>query len=233
MPADVTALLGLRKPPIAVGYFDAPPPGLPRWSGGSVPAGCVFWQKAWDGASFYTVPTDHHNCAVGSYTHTLALPAERAQELEATVGFMVQSRYLDLAEVPGIPTLATSPGVVAYGPVDAGAFPPTVVLVAARPAQAMLLYEAALKAGAGNPLLNVLGRPGCGVLPLAVNGQTSALSFGCRGNRAFTGLPDEELYVAVPGERWAAVVARLAETIAANQVMGEYYRAKLTATQPG
>lgn len=231
--SDVVALLGLRKSPIAIGYFDELPPGVPRWSGGSVPAGCMFWQRAWDGAAFYTVPADHHNCAVGAYTHNMPLPAERAQELEATVGFMVQNKYLDMAEVPGIPTMAKSPAVVAYAPVDAGAFPPTVVLVAAKPAQAMLLYEAALKAGAGNPLLNVLGRPGCGVLPLAANGQTSALSFGCKGNRTFTGLPDEELYVAVPGDRWDAVVARLAETIRANQAMGGYYEGKLTATQPG
>jgi uncharacterized protein (DUF169 family) len=234
MPAaDVTALLGLRKPPIAVGYFSTPPAGLARWSGGPVPAGCMFWQKAWDGAAFYTVPADHHNCAVGAYTHRIPLPAERAHELEDTVGFMVRNQYLDMAEVPGIPTLETSPAVVAYAPVAAGAFPPSVVLVAARPAQAMLLYEAALKAGAGDPLLNVLGRPGCGVLPLAVGGQTAALSFGCRGNRTFTGLPDEELYVAVPGDKWDAVVARLAETIAANQAMGGYYEGKLTATQPG
>jgi uncharacterized protein (DUF169 family) len=229
----VQELLGLRRPPIAVGYFDAPPAGLPRWRGAPVPAGCMFWQKAWDGAAFYTVPADHHGCAVGAYTHNLPLPPERAHELEGTVGFMVRNRYLDLAEVPGIPTLPRSPGVVAYGPVDAGAFPPSVVLVAANPAQAMLLYEAALKAGAGNPLLNVLGRPGCGVLPLAVNGQSSALSFGCKGNRTFTGLPDQELYVAVPGDRWDAVVARLAETVDANSAMGGYYQEKLTATQPG
>ena len=133
--------------------------------------------------------------------------------------------------MPGIPTLDASPAVVAYGPV--GAFPAAVVLVAATPAQAMLLYEAALKAGAGNPLLNVLGRPGCGVLPLAMNGQTSALSFGCKGNRVFTGLPDEELYRAVPSDKWDAVVACLTETVAANEAMGEHYAEKLTATQPG
>jgi uncharacterized protein (DUF169 family) len=231
--SDVSKLLGLRRRPIAIGYFDTPPAGVPRWSGGSVPAGCMFWQKAWDGAAFYTVQADHHNCAVGAYTHSIPLAPERAAELEQTVGFMVENKYLDMAEVPGIPTLPTSPAVVAYGPIDQGAFVPTVVLVAATPAQAMLLYEAALKAGAGNPLLNVLGRPGCGVLPLAINGQTSALSFGCRGNRTFTGLPDEELYVAVPGDRWNAVVARLAETLAANQAMGGYYDQKLAATQPG
>jgi len=230
---DIVNLLGLRRPPIAIGFFDSPPPGVPRWSGGSLPAGCMFWQKAWDGASFYTVPADHHGCAVGSYTHSLPLPAERAQELQQTVAFMVQNRYLDMAEVPGIPTLKRTPGVVAYGLVGAAGFAPAVVLVAAKPAQAMLLYEAALKAGAANPLPNVLGRPGCGVLPLAFNGDVSALSFGCKGNRTFTGLPDDELYVAVPGDRWDGVVQALAETVHANRAMGSYYDSRLATTLPG
>ncbi len=198
-----------------------------------MPAGCAFWQKAWDGQAFYTLPADHYNCAVGAYTHGLTLPVERALELHDTIGLMVQHRYLDPAEVPGIPTLEPRDNVIAYAPVEVGAFEPTVVLVAARPAQAMLLYEAALKAGAGNALLNVLGRPGCGVVPLALNGRTTALSLGCMGNRTFTGLPDEELYIAVPGAKWQSVTEHLRETIGANDAMGAYYRAKLTATQPG
>jgi uncharacterized protein (DUF169 family) len=231
--AQIQTLLDLRKPAIAIGFFDTPPPRVARWSGGSVPAGCVFWQKAWDGEAFYTLPTDHYNCAVGAYTHGLTLPTERAHELELTLEFMVRNRYLDLAEVPGIPVLSPGEKVIAYAPVQAGAFEPSVVLVAAKPSQAMLLYEAALKAGAGNALLNVLGRPGCGVLPLALNGQTAALSFGCMGNRTFTGLPDEELYVAVPGDKWQTVIDCLQETMSANQAMGSYYRGKLTAVQPG
>jgi uncharacterized protein (DUF169 family) len=226
---DLQTMLNLRKPAIAVGVFDAPPPGVAHWDGGAVPAGCVFWQKAWDGQTFYTLPADHYNCAVGAYTHGLSLPAERANELEDTLGLMVQNRYLEMAEVPGIPMLQAGDKVVAYAPVTLAAFEPSVVLVAAKPSQAMLLYEAALKAGAGSALLNVVGRPGCGVVPLALNGQISALSFGCMGNRTFTGLPDEELYVAVPGHKWEAVVEQLRLTIGANEAMAAYYRGKLAA----
>lgn len=192
-----------------------------------MPAGCVFWQKAWEGGAFYTVARDHYNCAVGSYTHGLPLPAERAPELEDTLGVMVQNGYLDMAEVPGIPVLQTGDKVIAYAPVESEAFEPSVVLLAVKPAQAMLLYEAALKAGAGNSLLNVLGRPGCGVLPLAHNGQTAALSFGCIGNRTFTGLPDDELYVAIPGDKWQSVVDQLESIINANQAMAGHYQRRL------
>jgi len=145
-------LLGLGKAAIAIGFFESPPPGVPRWEGGPVAAGCVFWEKAMSGQTFYTVPSDHYNCAVGSYTHKIPLPAERAHELNDTIVFMAQNNYVATAEVPGIPTLAKSPGAVAYGPMDGAGFKPDVVLIAAKPAQAMLIYEAAIKAGAGSAL---------------------------------------------------------------------------------
>ena len=45
----------------------------------------MFWEKAMSGHTFYTGPSDHYNCAVGSYTHSIALPAERAHELNDTM----------------------------------------------------------------------------------------------------------------------------------------------------
>jgi len=77
------AILGLYKPPIAIGFFESPLAGVLRSEGGSearsVAAGCVFWDKVMKGQTFYTIPSDHDNCAVGSYTHKFALPAERAR----------------------------------------------------------------------------------------------------------------------------------------------------------
>ncbi|HZM34220.1 MAG TPA: DUF169 domain-containing protein [Burkholderiales bacterium] len=213
---------------IAIGFFESPPPGIPHWEGGPVPAGCVFWKKAMSGQTFYTVPADHYNCAVGSHTHRITLPAERAHELNDTIVFMAQNDYVAAAEVPGIPTLAESPAAVAYGPMEGARFHPDVVLIAAKPAQAMLIYEAALKAGAGSAVTNALGRPACAVLPLTTTcGQTS-ISLGCKGNRTFTGLPDEEMYVAVPGDNWEAVLEKLTEAHAANAAMGKYYSQKLS-----
>jgi uncharacterized protein (DUF169 family) len=214
----VQELLGLSRPPIAVGFLSEPPADLP--------AGCVFWLKAQQGHSFYTLPADHHNCAVGSYTHKISLPAGRAKELEETLGFMVENRYLDMSEVPGIPTLAQPPAAVAYGPADDARFPADVIVIAATPAQAMILYEAAIKAGAGSALTGTLGRPACAVLPLAHNGDSPALSLGCKGNRTFTGLPEGELYVCVPAGKWEAVAGKLIETLSANDVLGTFYEGR-------
>jgi uncharacterized protein (DUF169 family) len=233
MPSpDLQTVLGLERPPIAIGFFDSPPSGVPAWEGESVAAGCVFWKKAQEGHTFYTVPSDHYNCAVGAYTHQISLPGERAAELGQTVQFMVDSHYIAFAEVPGIPTLAQTPGVIAYGPVESAGFTPDVVVVAARPAQAMLIYEAAVQCGASGAVMNVLGRPGCAILPMVKNGGSVALSLGCKGNRTFTGLPDAEMYLAVAGDQWENICHYLTQVDAANQTLGNYYTAKQATFAP-
>ena len=93
--------------------------------------------------------------------------------------------------------------------------------------RAMLLYEAALRCGAGNIATPALGRPGCAVLPMALNSGFSALSFGCKGNRTFTGLPDDEMYLSIPGAKWDAVVETIATIAGANETMEAHYRSKL------
>jgi uncharacterized protein (DUF169 family) len=190
-----------------------------------MPAGCAFWRAAMDGHSFYTVPSDHYNCAVGSYTHAIQVPADRGNVLMDTIGFMVGSGYLQMAEVPGIPVLPEQPEFIAYAPASEATFAPDVVLIAAKPASAMLIYEAALRAGAGDALSQTLGRPGCAVLPLSVKTGQAAMSLGCKGNRTFTGLPDEELYVAIPGAKWDAVLSALTDIVAANGTMEAHYLA--------
>jgi uncharacterized protein (DUF169 family) len=222
-------ILGLSKPPIAVGFFDEAPAGIARWTDGPVPAGCAFWRAAAEGRTFCTVPADHYNCAVGAYVHNIALPPEQGSALNDTITFMVSSGYLQTAEVPLIPSLPKTPEFIAYGPLDgAGAkFRADVVVVAIRPGAAMLLYEAALRCGAGNIATPALGRPGCAVLPMALNTGFSALSFGCKGNRTFTGLPDDEMYLSIPGVKWDAVVETIATIAGANETMEAHYRAKL------
>ena len=152
------------------------------------------------------------------------LPRPGPRHLDGTheVG-VVGDHDSEIAEVPGIPRLEHSPAVVAYAPVDDGAFAPDVVLITATPTQAMLIYEAALRAGVGTVLTNLMGRPSCAVLPFAISSASAAVSLGCTGNRTFTGLQDDELYVAIPGAKWEDFKVRLAEIVAANEHMSLYY----------
>jgi uncharacterized protein (DUF169 family) len=222
----VKEILGLRRVPIKVGFLDAPPPSLARWSGGPVAAGCVFWDRAMEGKSFYTLPADHWNCAIGSHTHKIGLPADRANELPATIGFMVETRYLDPAVVPGIPTLEHAPAAVAYAPASSEAFKADVVLLAVSPAQSTLVFEAALKAGLAQGTAGASSRPSCSILPASAQTEVIAISFGCKGNRTFTSVGDDELYIAIPGARWDDFVERLIEVQRSNLTMGNYYQAQ-------
>lgn len=221
----IKEMLGLCRTPIKIGFFAEPPAGVEPWTGGPAPAGCAFWARAMEGKTFYTVPSDHYNCAIGSHTHGIALPADRSGELEATLAFMVETRYLDPAEIPGIPTLAKAPGVIAYAPAGSTAFKGDVVLAAVTPAQSTLLYEASLKAGVAEMANAAFSRPSCAILPYSAQEKKLALSFGCKGNRTFTGLPDAEMYVSLPAASWEEITDRLLEVQRSNLTMGNYYQA--------
>ena len=226
MEEQLTEALGLRRRPVAVAFRDAAPAGVMKFSG-SEPSGCSFWRVAASGRSFYTVAGDHYNCPIGSYTHNLALPPERAPELEQTLSFMTSIGYIKMEEVPGIPRLPAPPAVVVYAPLGATPVDPDVVLFTGSPGRVMLLQEAAARAGvpAQAPLL---GRPTCMSLPAALAHGVIA-STGCVGNRVYTDLGEDELYVTVPGRHLTAI-AEAAQTIAAaNQTLFSYHRERRQA----
>ena len=215
--------LGLTRRPIAVAFRDAPPPGVKPFTG-SEPSGCSFWRLAMEGRAFYTVPSDHYNCPVGSYTHNLPLPPERAGELPTVLEIMSGLGYLKMDEVPGIPRLPRTPGAIVYAPLADTPVDPGVVLFIGPPGRLMLLQEAALRAGVAAQV-PFLGRPTCMALPAALAGGAVA-STGCIGNRVYTGAGDDELFVAVAG-RDLTRVADEAETIAkANAALADYHRGR-------
>jgi len=220
---QLSGALGLQRRPVAVAFRSTPPPGVARFSGVE-PSGCSFWRLAMSEKTFYTVPADHHNCPIGSYTHNITPPAERAGELEQTLGLMADLGYLRMEEVPGIPRLPTTPGAVVYAPLGDTPVDPDVVLVAGRPGRVMLLQEAALRAGIAAPA-PLLGRPTCMAFPASL-AQGVIATTGCVGNRVYTDLGEDELYVVIPGKDVARVAAE-AQTIAnANLKLSEYHRGR-------
>jgi uncharacterized protein (DUF169 family) len=220
-----TDALSLGRRPIAVAFRDAPPPGVPKFTG-TEPSGCSFWRIAGTGRAFYTVPADHYNCAIGAHTHNIPLPPERAQELDQTLSFMNGIGYIRMSEVAGIPRLPATPRVVIYAPLAETPGDPDVVLFAGRPGRIMLLQEAAARAGVGAAPL--LGRPTCMALPAAL-AQGVVASSGCIGNRVYTDLGEDELYVAVPGKDLAGVADALQTIVEANSTLTEYHRGRRQA----
>jgi len=221
----VREILGLRRLPIKIGFLDKLPAALPRWVGGPVAAGCVFWDAAMDGKSFYTIAADHWNCAVGSHVHQIRLPADRAGELKDTLGFMIETRYVDAAEAAAIPTLEREPGAVAYAPASSDAFEADVILMAATPGALVLIEDAARRAGIGGEGLGPVTRPSCATLPLAAKSQALSLAFGCKSNRIFTQIGADEAYATLPAGKWDAFVDKLYEVQRATLTMGTYFQA--------
>ena len=132
--------------------------------------------------------------------------------------------YLKMEEIPQVPRLSQTPGVVLYAPLGDTPVDPEVVLFAGRPGRIVLLQEAALRAGLGTQV-PLLGRPTCMALPAAL-AQGVVVSTGCIGNRVYTDLGEDELYVAVPGKDLVRIADEVETIAAANAKLSEYHRGR-------
>ncbi|HUR54343.1 MAG TPA: DUF169 domain-containing protein [Gemmataceae bacterium] len=222
--SQLTELLGLSSRPVAIAFVAAAPAGVPPVSRRE-PAGCGYWRRAAAGEVFYTVADDHKSCPVGAHTHNVPLSPPEKQELMGLVGTMVGLEYLKMEDVPQIPTRKSPLQVAVYAPLEAAPVAPDVVLIRGNARQLMLLAEAAQSAGVAGSS-PPMGRPTCSVVPEAINAQSTAASFGCIGNRVYTGAPDDEAYFAVPGDQVRAVEERLAVIIRANTELEKFHRAR-------
>lgn len=222
----LSEVLSLQRRPVAVTFRETPPAGVPKFTG-TEPSGCSFWRIAAGGRTFYTVPSDHYNCPIGSYTHNLSLPQDRTQELEQTLSFMAGVGYIKMEEVPRIPRLPQPPGVVIYAPLGDTPVDPDVVLFTGQPGRVMLLQEAVLRAGVGSQV-PLFGRPTCMALPAALAHGVVA-STGCIGNRVYTDVGEDELYVAVPGKDLPRIAEEAQTIAAANAKLSEYHRGRRQA----
>jgi uncharacterized protein (DUF169 family) len=211
------------KRPVAVTFLDAAPAGVQRFEG-TEPSGCSFWRLAAGGNTFYTVPENHFNCAVGAYTHNITLSPEREKETEQTLKLMFDLGYLKPEEVPQIPRLAKSPKAILYSPLGEATAAPDVVLFTCKPAGAMLLQEAANRAGVETGV-RALGRPTCMALPASLQHGTIT-SLGCIGNRVYTGLSEDELYVVIRGKDLASIAEALAIIESANAALQDYAKGR-------
>jgi uncharacterized protein (DUF169 family) len=223
MNRDVlTDLLHLSSPAIAIAFTDTPPVGVSRVDR-SGPASCDYWRQAADGATFYTVADDHKACPIGAHTHHVVTSPEEQQQLMGLIQNMVGLSYIKMEEVPSIPRRTTALRVAVYSPLGAAPVSPDVVLVRGNARQLMLVTEAAQLAGVAG-VGPAIGRPTCAVLPAAINSEAVSASFGCVGNRVYTGASENEAYVAIPGTHLGAIADSLRTIINANTALEQFHR---------
>ena len=192
------------------------------------PAGCGYWRRAASGEVFFTVADDHKRCPVGAHTHNVTLTPAEHRELMGLVQTMVGLSYLKMEDVALVPTRRTPLQVAVYAPLAAAPVPPDVVLVRGNARQLMLLAEASQAAGVAGASAT-MGRPTCAVLPEAINSERTAASFGCVGNRVYTGADETEAYFAIPGAHLEAVEQHLAVIVRANDELEKFHRGRATA----
>ena len=217
--------LALTRRPVAIAFRDSPPEGVTKF-GGVQPSGCSFWKMASDGHTFYTVPVDHYNCPIGSYTHNIPLPPEREQELPRTLSLMAETGYLRMEEVPDIPRVSTTPAAIVYAPLSSTPVEPDAVILAGAPGGLMLLHEAAARSSA--PMQPLFGRPTCMAIPAAMS-NAIANSVGCVGNRVYTDLSNGELYSVIAGRNLQEVTDQLVTIASANATLRQYHEGRLAA----
>jgi uncharacterized protein (DUF169 family) len=222
MSQSLQELLQLQTPPIAIAFVDSPPAGVARVAAPE-PASCGYWRRAAAGEVFFTLADDHKSCPVGAHTHNVPLTAPEQDELMGLVKTMVGLSYLKMEDVPKIARRTTALQTAVYSPLSRSPIPPDVVLVRGNARQLMLLAEAAEHAGVagGAP---AMGRPTCAALPESINTSRTAISFGCVGNRVYTGASDTDAYCAIPGVHLARLEESLAVILGANDALEGFHR---------
>jgi len=214
---DLSNVLTLEAPPIAITFSEAPPAGVeafdapfpepsPDGRTGRVPAGCAFWIKSAE-KTFTTIAEDHGNCSVGSVV--LGFKTFNEVAGNSDVAAMLETGWVTADVVPQIPVITEKPGAVTYGPLTETPVDPDVVLIRVNGEQLMLLHDAL-------PDMRLAGKPQCHIVALAKEQGIVAASVGCALSRVRSGMSVEEMTCAIPAARLGDVLAALITTAGAD-----------------
>ena len=230
MGSRLQELLGLADAPVAVAFVDELPARVERADEVAL-SGCSYWQQAAAGKVVATVPEDHFSCPIGAFTHGVELPEAEAEGQQQMIGMMVDLEYVRMEEVPEIPHRTESFGAVVYSPLELAPCGVDAVVVQGTPRQMMVLAEAATSAGvAGGP---TMGRPTCAAIPEVMQESRFVTNLGCIGNRVYTGIEDNQLYVVLPGDQVEAVQGKLEVIVSANQALEQFHGGRVSDQQYG
>jgi uncharacterized protein (DUF169 family) len=223
----LTKALHLAVPPIFLAFHSERPEGVRQFDAplsepaadgrkGRVSASCVFWMEAGrDQGAFVTVPEDHGNCSVGLLTHGFRSLEEVAGNDD--VAALVGAGWVTPAAFPTIPVVATQPGAITYGRLEAvpAGVDPDVVMLRVNGRQMMILSDSI-------PGLEIQGKPQCHIVAVAKETGAPAASVGCALSRARTGMRPEEMTCAFPAGTFPGYVDQIEATAATDSVVAKY-----------
>jgi uncharacterized protein (DUF169 family) len=216
--------LELRIPPIALAFVQEPPRGIASTEA-VVPSSCAFWRRA-ESEVFYAPAAAHFNCPLGAMVMGFPLPEAQMQQLQSDVQTMGQLAYVREEEVPRVPKMARASSGIVYGPLRRFPVKADVALLWGTPEQAMVLGECTgLINWAGEPS-GILGRPGCGSIPLAFAAGRATQSLGCTGMRINTGIPSELCLMVVPAPQLDGLARDLERVCGVHEQLAARYHAR-------
>src|SRR5256886_7329891 len=141
--------------------------------------------------------------------------------------FQAEDGIRDLT-VTGVQTCALpisrTPAAVVYARLGEAPLAPDVVIFACRASAAMYLGEAARSVGAASALPPLL-RPTCMAIPAAA-AHGATMSLGCIGNRVYTGIPDDHVYMMVRGADLGNVADALDGIMNANAQLTTFHQTR-------
>ena len=219
----IVDLLGLEHAPVAITFHETAPNGATKYfdapmseptadgRAGRVAAPCVFWMHGHE-TSFATLPQDHGNCSVGRFTHGLAGAADIMDKSD--VASLLEVGWVTMEAFAGVAALSRQPAAISYGPLDEATSIPDVVLLRVSPRQMMEIADAVP--------VEFSGKPQCQILPRAADRKVIAASMGCALSRARTGMSEDELTCAVPGERVEELARALTSVVRADRAVAGY-----------
>jgi uncharacterized protein (DUF169 family) len=208
-----------RPGPVAMARVDAVPEGVAVRTGPATSA-CFFWREAERGV--FAVGAEHGTCPVGRMTQGFTTEMPAGDEL---IGTMVETGYVDPAELASLPMLPMGHAAIVYGPLDALPVEPEAVLLIGESDRIMLLGEALGVARLDSPGLRVMGRPTCAAVSAAILQGEPRGSLACVGARIFAGFAPGDLLLVIPGELLPGLASAIAQVAAANARVGELDRA--------
>lgn len=222
--------LELDTPPVHISYLEAPPTGVKEHPG-NVPSGCTFWAEGRT-SSFFAPLAQHESCEIGAFVMGVPPEGDVGKRLMETVGMMEKIDYLGKGEAFGIPHSPKAPKFVHYGPLSEATRTPTVAVLFATPANAMVALEAASKGKAQPFDVPVTGRPACAVVPVVLSGKSPvAMSMGCAGFRQFTEVGKDKVLIAVRGDHLESFANDVHKLKDANKMVDAEMARRKTASR--
>lgn len=225
--SDLQNGIPLEKPPIGLAFVDGQPVGVSK-TDKVVPSSCTFWAEAETGV-FYAAAEDHYNCTLGTMVMGFELPEEQMNTLMTEVGMMCEMEYVREEEVPNVPKVEKQSSGIVYGPLAELPIAPDVVLLWVKPSQAMVVNETVGQMNWAASPAGVYGRPGCAAIPVALSQGNVSQSFGCTGMRIRSGISDEFMLMAVPGDKVESLAESLSQVTDVHEKLTAHYEQKAAA----